>query len=50
MTESHRASTTRRTRKLANTKVKETTAKRNDKGNKGRGKKYKDGGRGRARW
>ena len=28
---------------MANTKVKETTAKRNDKGNKGRGKKYKDG-------
>ena len=48
--ESHRASTTRRTRKLANTKVKETTTRRNDKGNKGRGKKDKDGGRGRARW
>ena len=31
---------------MANTKVKETTAKRNDKGNKGRGEKYKDGGAG----
>ena len=31
---------------MANTKVKETTAKRNNKGNKGRGAKYKDGGAG----
>ena len=28
---------------MANTMVKETTARRSDKGNKGRGKKYKDG-------
>ena len=46
MTESHRASTTMRTRKLANTEVKETIAKTNDKGNKGRDEKYKDGGAG----
>ena len=61
VTESHRASTTMRTRKLANTEVKETIAKTNDKGNLGRDEKYKDGGaglsktvkdggRGRARW
>ena len=46
--ESHRASTTRRTRKLANTEVKETTAGRSNKGNKGRGEMYKDGGAGPA--
>ena len=43
MTESHRASTTMKTRKLANTEVKETIAKTIDKGNLGRDEKYKDG-------
>ena len=38
-----------KTRKLANTEVKETVAKTNDKGNKGRDEKYKDGGAGLSR-
>ena len=46
MTESHRASTTMKTMKLANTEVKETIAKTNDKGNLGRDEKGKDGGAG----
>ena len=46
VTESHRASTTMKTMKLANTEVKETIAKTNDKGNLGRDEKYKDRGAG----
>ena len=46
MTESHRASTTTTTMKLADTEAVETIAKTIDKGNLGRDKKYKDGGAG----
>ena len=45
-TESHRASTTMTTMKLADTEVKETIAETNIKGNLGRDGKYKDGGAG----
>jgi hypothetical protein len=46
VTESHCASTTTMTMKLADTEVKETIAKTIDKGNLGRDEKYKDGGAG----
>ena len=46
MTESHRASTTTTTMKLADTEVKETIGKTIDKGNLERDEKYKDGGAG----
>ena len=46
MTESHRASMTTTTMKLADTEVVETVAKTIDKGNLGRDEKYKDGGAG----
>ena len=46
MTESHRASTTTMTMRLADTEVKETIARTIDRGNLWRDEKYKDGGAG----